>query len=134
MRWRARVCISPRGMLDAKEILWKDLVGLQAVTKVERGPAMGEVVLEMSLRIAALESVSRRVKYLARWEELLGEVSRSVVNEGGSLTVVSQMAGWAGGSVREGSMEIEVMGGICKEVDTVGLRVTEAIREVEMEV
>jgi hypothetical protein len=36
--------------------------------------------------------------------------------------------------VREGSVEVEVMGGIWREVETVGLRVTRAMREVEMEV
>jgi hypothetical protein len=95
---------------------------------------MREVELAMSLRIAALESVSRRVKCLARWEELLGVVSMSAVELGGLLTVVSQMPGWAGGSVREGSMEMDGMGGIWRDVETVGLKVTEAMREDEMEV
>jgi hypothetical protein len=85
--------MSPSEILEAREILWKDLVGLQAAMKVERGPAIGEVVLEMSLRMAALESVRSRVKFLTMWEEPPGAASMSMLVEGGSLTVVSHMPG-----------------------------------------
>ena len=76
------------------------------------------------------------MKCLARWEELAGgEVSRSVAEvEVCSLAVVSQIPGWFGGSVRDGRQEVEVIGGIWREVEVSGDKVTWAMREVEIEV
>lgn len=122
------------------EILWKDLVGVRCVMKVDRGAVRGEDVLELerSLRIWFGGDVRRRVKCLARWADDVGEeadVSRSEeLAVGGSLAVVSQMPGWVGGSVSEGRVDVEVIGGIWRDMEVPGLRVMEAMREVEMEV
>lgn len=51
------------------------------------------------------------------------------------VAVVSHTPGcvWAdGGSVMEGRMDVEVAGGICKNMETVGVRVMGAIIEREM--
>ncbi len=49
IRWRARRWRSVREMEDAREILWKDFVGLRCERRIERGAWMG--VLATSFRI-----------------------------------------------------------------------------------
>ena len=121
--------MSERLIEEAREILWKDFVDLRCVRKMERGVWIG--VLVTSLRIWVGGVVRRRVRFL---NLVVGESSVSVLEEGGSLAVVSQMPGWVGGSVREGMVGVEVIGGICRDKGILGDKVTEAMREAEIDV
>jgi hypothetical protein len=59
----------------------------------------------------------------------------AIWSELSAVAVVSHTPGCVradGGSVLEGRTDVEVAGGICNHIETVGVRVTEAIIERDM--
>lgn len=97
------------------------------------GMANGPPAACTSLRILCGVVFSNKVKLLASCHVPEVEVvSRSDVAFGESLTVVSQRPGCIGGSLGDGRWEVEVIGGICKDIETFGLSATTAMRELEI--
>ena len=89
----------------------------------------------MSARILDSSSNSSRVKCLASDMAETERSSKASSSRLSVVAVVSQIPGCVradGGSLLEGRTDVDVTGGICREMETEGVRVTEAIMEREI--